>query len=85
MEYLEEVLQILRKMKKKYKGPLPLNEVFKCLIKERVCDSNKSVLDCLRKLQSIGKIKSVNAGVNIELLEDVKANYVQSSLSPLRK
>lgn len=85
MEYLEEVLEILRKMKKKHDGPLPLNAVFKTLIDSRICDSSKSVSDCLRKLQSIGKIRSVNSGVNIELLEEVKVSYVQASLTPFRK
>lgn len=85
MEYLDDVLDILRELKKKHKGPLPLNAVFKTLINERICDSSKSVSECLRKLQIAGKIRPVNAGVNIELLEDVKLNYVQSSLTPFRK
>lgn len=85
MEYLEEVLVILRRLKRKHNGPLPLNAVFKTLMEERICDSSKSVSECLRKLQSSGKIRPVNAGVNIELLEDVKVNYVQSSLTPFRK
>jgi hypothetical protein len=85
MEYLEEVLSVLRKLKRKHDGPLPLNDVFKTLIEERICDSTKSVSDCLRRLQHDGKIKPMNAGINIELLEDVKVNYVQSSLAPFRK
>ena len=85
MDYLDDVLEILRGLKKRHGGPLPLNVVFKTLIEEHVCDSSKSVSDCLRKLQSIGKIKPVNAGVNIELLEEVNVNYVQSSLAPFNK
>jgi len=85
MEYMEEVLEILRGLKKKHKGPLPLNAVFKVLIEEHICDSAKSVSECLRKLQSVGKIRPVNVGVDIELLEDVKTEYVQSSLTPFRK
>jgi hypothetical protein len=85
MEYLDDVLEILRRLKKRHGSPLPLNVVFRALIEEHVCDSSKSVSDCLRKLQSIGKIKPVNAGVNIELLEDVNVNYVQSSLVPFNK
>lgn len=85
MEYLEEVLLVLRKLKRRHDGPLPLNIVFKTLIEERICDSTKSVSDCLRRLQHDGKIRPVNSGVNIELLEDVKVNYVQSSLTPFRK
>ncbi len=85
MEYLDEVLEILRKLKKKHGSPHPLNAVFKALIEERICDSSKSVSECLRKLQNIGKIRPVNAGVNIELLEDVKVNYIQSSLLPFKK
>ena len=82
MEYLEDVLQILRSLKKKNKGPLPLSLVFKTLIDERVCDSSQSVSECLRKLQNIGKIRPVRMGVDIELLEEVKTDYVQSSLTP---
>ena len=85
MEYLDDVLKILRKLKKKHRGPLPLNAVFKSLIEERICDSSRSVSECLRRLQSEGKIRPVDAGVNIELLEEVKTNYVQSSLVPFRK
>jgi hypothetical protein len=85
MEYLEDVLEILRKLKRKHQGPLPLNLVFKSLIEERICDSSRTVSECLRKLQNEGKIRSINSGVNIELVEDVKINYVQSSLTPFRK
>lgn len=85
MEHTEEVLQILRKLKRTHNGPLPLNKVFKALIEEKICDSNKSVSEVLKKLQSIGKIRPVQAGVNIELLEKVKVKYSQTSLSPFGK
>ena len=51
MEHTEEVLQILRRLKRKHNGPLPLNKVFKALIDEKICDSNKSVSEALKKLQ----------------------------------
>jgi hypothetical protein len=85
MEQLEEVLNILRKLKIKHQGPLPLSKVFRALIDGKVCDSNKSVSEVLKKLQSIGKIRPVQAGVNIELLEKVKVRYSQSSLMPMKK
>lgn len=85
MEQIEEVLEILRGLKRRRGDPLPLKVIFKSLIEGRVCDSNKSVSDCLRKLQSAGKVKSVNSGVDIKLLEDVKPEYVQASLTPFRK
>ena len=76
----DEVLGVLRGMKKKNNGPLQLKDVFKRVLDKGICDSSKSVSDCLRQLQRDGKIRTLNRGVNIELLEDVKAEYVQSSL-----
>jgi hypothetical protein len=76
----EEVLDVLRGMKKKNNGPLQLKDVFKSVIGKGICDSSKSVSDCLRQLQRTGKIRTLNRGVNIELLEEVRAEYVQSSL-----
>jgi len=85
MDQVEEVLNVLRKMKRKSLGPLPLRNIFKSLMDERICDSNKSVSDCLKTLKKMGKIRVVNTGVDIELLENVKVEYTQSSLMPLRK
>ena len=85
MEEMEEVLEVLRKMKRRRNGPLPLNEIFKSLVDARVCDCAKSVSDCLKKLRTAGKIRPINSGVDIELLENVKIEYVQSSLSPFRR
>ena len=82
MEQIEEVLQVLRKMKRKRGDPLPLAIIFRSLIEDRICDSKKSVSECLKRLQISGKIRTVNSGVNIELLEDVKPEYSQSSLAP---
>ncbi|MFH1623209.1 MAG: hypothetical protein ABIA12_01680 [Candidatus Aenigmatarchaeota archaeon] len=76
----EEVLNVLRGMRKRRNGPLLLKEVFKSVIGRGICESSKSVSDCLRKLQTAGKIRTLNRGVDIELLEDVKVEYVQSSL-----
>ncbi len=85
MDQTEEVLSVLRNMKKKSNGPLPLRVIFKSLIEERICDSSKSVSDCLKRLKKMGKIRTLNTGVDIELLEEVKIDYVQSSLSPFGK
>lgn len=85
MEQIEEVLDVLRSLKRKHGNPLPLRIIFRSLIEERVCDSTKSVSECLRRLSGIGKIRSISSGVGIELLEDVKPEYVQSSLTPFGK
>ena len=82
MDQMEEVLDVLRNLKRRYYGPLPLREIFKQLIDDRVCDSAKSVSDCLKKLRVEGKIRTVNTGVDIELLEKVHIEYVQESLIP---
>jgi len=76
----EEVLDVLRGMKKKNNGPLQLKDVFKRVLGKGICDSSKSVSDCLRQLQRDGKVRTLNRGVDIELLEEVRAEYVQSSL-----
>jgi hypothetical protein len=80
MEQSEEVLEVLRNLKKKYSQTLPLRTVFKSLMDAKICDSSKAVSECLKDLQRIGKIRPVNSGVDIELLEAVKVEYVQSSL-----
>jgi len=85
MEQIEEVLEVLRSLKRRRGGPLPLKVIFRSLIEDRICESNKSVSNCLQKLRSAGKIRTVNSGVDIEFLEDVKPEYVQSSLGPFRK
>lgn len=81
MERLEEALDVLRSLKKKHGSVLSLSVVFDALIKERIYESNQAISNCLRKLQSKNKIRPLNFGVNIELLEDdVQIEYVQSSL-----
>jgi len=70
MESLEEVLYVLRSLKKKHGRVLSLNVVFDTLIKERVYESKQAISKCLRELQSEKKIRPVNFGVNIEFLED---------------
>lgn len=85
MGQIEEVLEVLRNLKRRHGNPLPLKVIFRSLIEERICDSTKSVSDCLRRLRGVGKIRSVSSGIGIELLEDVKPEYVQSSLTPFRK
>lgn len=81
MERLEEVLDVLRSLRKKHGRVLSLNVVFDALTKMNIYESRKAISDCLRRLQSANKIRPVNFGVNIELLEDDKpVEYVQSSL-----
>jgi len=76
----EQVLEVLRGMKRRGMGKLPLKEVFKSVMGRRICGSSRSVSECLRGLQRRGKIRTLNRGVDIELLEDIKVEYVQSSL-----
>jgi hypothetical protein len=59
---------------------LPLKEVFKSVMGRRICQSSRAVSECLRGLQRQGKIRTLNQGIAIELLEDIKVEYVQSSL-----
>ena len=81
MESLEEALEILRSLKKKHGRVLSLNAVFDALTRARVYDSKQSISECLHKLQGENKIRSVNFGIDIELLEDDEpVEYVQSSL-----
>ncbi len=85
MEQIEEVLDVLRSLRRRHGNPLSLGIIFRSLIEERICDSTKSVSDCLRRLRGAGKIRSISSGVGIELLEDMKQEYVQSSLAPFGK
>jgi len=85
VDQIEEVLSVLRRMKKRENGPLPLRTIFRSLIDERICDSSKTVSECLRTLNKMGKIRTLNTGVDIELLEEIKAKYVQASLPFRRK
>jgi len=76
----EEVLEVLRGMKRRGAEKLQLKEVFKSVIGKGICESSRGVSDCLRQLQRDGKIRTLNRGVDIDLLEHVKVEYVQSSL-----
>jgi hypothetical protein len=81
----EEVLEVLRGMKRRGAETLQLKEVFKSVIGKGICESSRGVSDCLRQLQRDGKIHTLNRGVDIELLEHVKVEYVQSSLAHARR
>jgi len=81
----EQVLEVLRGMKRRGAGELSLKEVFKSVIGKRICETSRSVSECLRGLQRQGKIRTLNQGIAIELLEDVKVEYVQSSLVRTKK
>ncbi len=85
MNQLEEILKVLRRMKKRSDGPLRLSVIFKLLIEEQICDSSKAVSECLKQLKRMGKINIINTGIDLELLENVKVEYIQSSLMPLRR
>jgi hypothetical protein len=81
----EEVLEVLRGMKRRGAEKLPLKEVFKVVMGKGICNSSRGVSDCLRQLQRDGKIRTLNRGVAIELLEHIKIEYVQSSLAQARR
>ena len=80
MNKLREALEVLRGLKRKHGSVLSLNLVFESLIGNGIYNSRDAISNCLRKLQVIGKIRPVHVGVDIELLEDVKVEYTQSSL-----
>jgi len=77
----EEVLDVLRGMRRRRSGPLLLKEVFKSVLGRGICETSRGVSDCLRRLQADDKIRTLNRGVDIDLLENVKVEYVQSSLA----
>ena len=83
MDNLESTMETLRQLRKKHGRVLSLTLVFKCLLKTRLYRSKETIANCLRALQKAHKIKPINFGVDIELLESVKQNseYVQSSLN----
>ncbi len=81
----EGVLEVLRGMKKRGAVALSLKEVFKSVLGLGICRSSRSLSDCLRHLQRDGKIRTLNRGVDIDLLENVKIEYVQSSLARAKR
>jgi hypothetical protein len=89
MESLEEALEILRSLRRKHGRVLSLSAVFDALARSGIYGSKQSMSECLHRLQGEKKIRPVNFGVDIELLEDEGENeeqdgepaeYVQSSL-----
>lgn len=85
MDKLRDALEVLRDLKRKHGNILSLNLVFESLLGEGIYNSRDAVANCLRKLQVIGKIRLVHVGVDIELLEDVKIEHIQSSLIDVMK
>jgi len=85
MDRSDEVLEVLKRLKKKHGRVLSLNTIFRELLKERIYESKRAIADCLRKLQAAKKIRPVKFGVNIEILEDSPVEYIQSSLAVLKK
>ena len=83
MDNLESTMETLRQLGKKHGRVLSLTLVFKSLLHTRLYRSKESIANCLRALKKVHKIKSINFGIDIELLENIEPNseYVQSSLN----
>jgi len=85
MSDMDDALIILRQLGRRHGRVLSLSLVFKTFLQTRIYDSKEAIADCLRSLQRQNKIKPINFGVDIELLEDAEdldgEEYVQSSLS----
>lgn len=73
----DEVLQILRNLARKNGNVIPLDQIHKILIKEGVFQSKKSVANCLRRLELVRKIKPINFGVSVELLEQEQSKNIE--------
>lgn len=73
----DEVLQILRNLAKDNGKIISLEQIHKVLIKEGVFQSKKSVANCLRRLEMVRKIKPINFGVSVELLEQEKSENIE--------
>jgi hypothetical protein len=83
MDETEEAMGVLHGLAKKYGNVLSLNLVFKTFLEDKICSSKESITECLHRLHTQNKIKSINFGIAIELLESIEAegaSYVQSSL-----
>jgi len=84
----EEVLQRLRSLARIKGRVLPLNLVYRTLIKEGLYSSTANISKALKRLEISGKIKPVAFGMSIELLDvdrdevqtQSKVEYVQSTL-----
>ncbi len=88
MEELEGALGALRQLGRKHGKILSLSLVFKTLTQKRIYDSRDAIVECLRNLQNENKIRPINFGIDIELLEDVESialAHVQSSLDGFGK
>lgn len=92
MAKIDEVLRILHSLRKDNGKVISLSAVYKIIIREGIYNSYKAISDSLKRLESIGKIKLVNFGNNIELLDEelsermnAKIEFVQSSLLDLKK
>jgi hypothetical protein len=84
MDNIESTMDALRGLARKHGSVLSLSLVFKTLFKSGIYRSREALADCLRALQKEKKIKSINFGIDIELLENIDSNameYTQSSLS----
>jgi hypothetical protein len=84
MDNIESTMESLRGLARKHGKVLSLSLVFKTLFKSGIYRSREALADCLRALQKEKKIKSINFGIDIELLESMDSHpieYTQSSLS----
>jgi hypothetical protein len=83
MDETEVAMGALQRLARKHGNVLSLNLVFKTLLDDRICASRESITDCLHRLHTQNRIKSINFGIAIELMEKIEAesiSYVQSSL-----
>ena len=83
MDDISEALDSLRHLGKKHGNILSLSLVFKTFLQDRLYNSAGAISSCLHSLEAESKIRPINFGIDIELLDDVeqdKAEYVQSSL-----
>jgi hypothetical protein len=84
VDNIESTMDALRGLARKHGRVLSLSLVFKTLFKSGIYRSREALADCLRALQRERKIKSINFGIDIELLESMDSHpieYTQSSLN----
>jgi len=66
----DEVLEILRSMARTNGKVLSISQIHRTLIKEGVLSSQKAVAGVLRSLEMVRKIRTVDFGVSVELLDN---------------
>lgn len=83
MDKLDEALETLIELGKRHGRILSLSLIFKTFLQNGLYSSKEAIAKCLRALQRKRKIKPINFGVDIELLENIDVEQkepIQSSL-----